>query len=126
MRIPAVQLGIGLVCLSITLLVFVDRVPQTGAIYPYTIKGYVQDVRHNPRLLIGGWFLYKAIKLKKLKLLFKLKKKLKLKFIAKKILLKFLIGDKMNNIFSPTKSCFREAVIICSSWTVIIYHKSRA
>jgi len=85
--------------LGLLLLVFMENVAVTEAIYAYTLKGYVQDIRHNPRLLVGGWALKKAIKLKKLKLLFKLKKKLKLKFIAKKILLKFLIGKSSVNSF---------------------------
>lgn len=78
--------------LAVLFVILVENVSETEAIYAYAIKGYVQDIRHNPRLLIGGWALKKAIKLKKLKLLFKLKKKLKLKFIFKKILLKFLKG----------------------------------
>ena len=87
-------ISLSLVCvLTLVLLLAIDNVPKTDAIYPYTIKGYVQDIRNNPGLLIGGWFLKKAIKLRKLKLLFKIKRKLKLKFYAKRILLKFLFGN---------------------------------
>jgi len=95
MRLQRVSLILG--CL-LGLLLFTDNVNETQALYPYAIKGFVADVRHTPGLLVGGWALKKAIKLIKLKFLLKLKIKLKLKFIAKKILLKFLLGRKKRAI----------------------------
>lgn len=70
-------------------LILIIHTDETQSLYPYTIRGFVTDVRSHPFRFIGGLFFKKAFLLKKLKLKWKLKKK----FVLKKLLKKLFLGE---------------------------------
>ncbi|CAL8091060.1 unnamed protein product [Orchesella dallaii] len=88
-----------LLVLSIVLVLLL-HVDCTESTYAYTIRGFVQDVRHQPLRFIGGLFFKKAFILKKLKLKWKLKKK----FVLKKLLKKLFLGWKLAGLKLSTKA----------------------